>query len=193
VAQPFYVFSAVVSQPVSWAYRLRATGKETLPEGGFVLAANHLSNLDPWPLGLTLFPRRQARFMAKAELYWFPLRHLLDWVGAFPVERGSGDLGAFDRAVELAKDGAVVAMFPEGTRQSKGLRKTRQPKAFTGAARIAIKAGVPIVPVAISGTDRLLRLGPMRVAYGKPLPPEGTPRRLTDRVMAEIEQLKKTL
>jgi 1-acyl-sn-glycerol-3-phosphate acyltransferase len=191
---PFYGFAAVVSQPVSWLYRLRSTGKENLPrEGGYVLAVNHLSNLDPWPIGLSLFPRRQARFMAKAELYWFPLNHLLNWVGAFPVERGTGDMGAFDRAVQLAKDGAVVAMFPQGTRQSKGIKKTRQPKAFTGAARIAIEAGVPIVPAAIGGTDRLTRLGPMRIAYGPPIAPEGRPRQLTDRVMVEIERLQETL
>jgi 1-acyl-sn-glycerol-3-phosphate acyltransferase len=194
LAFPFYTFVAIISQPVRLLYRLRATGLENVPrEGGFVLASNHLSNLDPWPLGLTLFPRRHPRFMAKSELYWFPLGKLLDWVGAFPVDRGARDTSALDTAVKLAQDGEVVGMFPHGTRLSKGLRKKREPKAHTGAARIAIAAGVPIVPVAIKGTDRLTRLGPMRVAYGKPMAAEGGARQLTDRVMAEIDRLQSTL
>src|ERR687894_1608794 len=129
--------------------RLRATGLENLPpEGGFVLAANHISNLDPWPLGLPLFPRRFLRFMAKSELYWWPLRYVLDGGGAFPVRRGQNDIEAIQTAVELVRAGHVVAMFPEGTRQRKGLVKKHQPRAHSGAARIAIDAGAPLVPAA---------------------------------------------
>src|SRR5437868_7379616 len=122
---PLYAALAAVSWlPVKLLYRLRAKGRENLPrEGGFVLAANHLSNFDPWPLGLPLFPRRQLRFMAKSELYWFPLSLLLKGVGAFPVRRGQRDVEALETAVQLCREGEVVVMFPEGTRQRKGLRK----------------------------------------------------------------------
>jgi 1-acyl-sn-glycerol-3-phosphate acyltransferase len=188
-----YTLAGTLSQPVRLLFRLRARGLENLPPGGFVLAANHVSNFDPWPLGLPLFPRRQLRFMAKSELYWFPLSLVLDGAGAFPVRRGQRDLEAIERAVELCRAGEIVVMFPEGTRQRKGLRKKHEAKPHTGAARIALEAGVPLVPAGVKGTDRLSRLGPVRVAYGAPIAAEGTPRDLTDRLMAEIRRLVETL
>jgi 1-acyl-sn-glycerol-3-phosphate acyltransferase len=85
--------------PVRALFRLRARGLENVPaEGGAVLAANHSSNFDPWPLGLPLFPRRHLRFMAKSELYWFPLKYLLQGAGAFPVHRGQHDAEAIETA-----------------------------------------------------------------------------------------------
>ena len=190
-----YTVIAALSWPVLRAlYRLDARGTENVPrEGGFVLAANHVSNFDPWPLGLPIWPGRFLRFMAKSELYWFPLRLVLDGAGAFPVRRGQADEEAIATAVGLAKDGHVVTMFPEGTRQKKGLRKKFEARPRTGAARIALDAGVPLVPAAIKGTDGLARLCKLKVAYGAPLPPEGTPQELTDRLMAEIDRLHATL
>jgi 1-acyl-sn-glycerol-3-phosphate acyltransferase len=184
---------------VSWPfirvlYRLRATGIENLPrEGGFVLAANHVSNLDPWPLGVPLFPGRYLRFMGKSELFWPPLGWFIGGAGAFKVHRGQRDTDAIRKAVELVEDGHIVVMFPEGTRQRKGIVKRHEARPRTGAARIALDGGVPLVPAAIAGTDRLARLGPLRVAYGAPLAPEGTPQELTERLMAEIERLHATL
>ena len=77
---PFYSLAAALSWPVlQGLYRLRAEGRRTCPaEGGYVLAANHTSNFDPWPLGLPLWPERFLRFMAKSELYWWPLSRLID-------------------------------------------------------------------------------------------------------------------
>ena len=188
---PFYWLVAVVSQPLKWLYRLRAEGFENLPEsGGFVLAANHLSNFDPWPLGLPLFPKRFLRFMAKAELFWWPLGPLISAGGAFKVRRGERDVEAMKRAVELVREGHIVVMFPHGTRQRKGIVKKHRPHAHSGAARIALEAGAPLVPAAIAGTDRLARLGPLRVRYGKPLDVDGMDARTaTARLMAEIERL----
>jgi len=200
---PFYLFIGGVSWPLlRGLFRLRAEGEENLPrEGGYVLAANHISNFDPWPLGVPLWPRRFLRFMAKSELYWWPLNHLINAGGGFPVRRGERDLEAINRAVELARQGHVIAMFPHGTRQRKGLVKRHQPKAHTGAARIALEAGVPLVPAAIAGTDRLSRLGPLRVRYGRPLDladlrgedPSVAAREATDRLMAEIARLEEEL
>jgi 1-acyl-sn-glycerol-3-phosphate acyltransferase len=169
---PFYLLVGALSWPVvRGLYRLRAEGQENLPqEGGYVLAANHTSNFDPWPLGLPLWPNRFLRFMAKSELYWWPLRYVISGAGGFPVRRGERDAEAIATAVDLARRGHVVAMFPHGTRQRKGLVKKHQPKSHTGAARIALEAGVPLVPAAITGTDRLSRLGPLRVRYGEPIP-----------------------
>ena len=196
---PFYSLAVAVSWPVlRGLYRLRAEGRENLPlEGGYVLAANHSSNLDPWPLGVPLWPNNFLRFMAKSELYWWPLNHLINAGGGFPVRRGERDLEAINTAVDLVRAGHVVAMFPHGTRQRKGLVKRYQPKAHTGAARIALEAGVPLVPAAIAGTDRLSRLEPLRVRYGTPIPlddlkdedPSLAAREATDRLIAEIERL----
>ena len=193
---PFYIFVGALSWPVLYGvFRLRAEGVENLPrDTGFVLAANHTSNFDPWPLGMPLWPKRYLRFMAKSELYWWPLGPLISAGGAFRVRRGEGDVEAMRTAVELAREGHIVAMFPHGTRQRKGIVKKYQPRAHTGAARIAIDAGVPLVPAAIAGTDHLSRLERLRVRYGKPLDIEGRdPRDATDELMTEIERLSEKL
>jgi len=151
-------------------FRHRAAGVEHVPAvGGFVLAANHSSNFDPWPLAIPVFPRRFFRFMAKAELFWFPLSLVIRAGGGFRVRRGEQDEEAIATAVALAREGHGVVMFPEGTRRRKGLRKKHEARWRTGAARIALEAGVPLVPAGIAGTDRLARLGPLRVAYGPPI------------------------
>ena len=171
MATPFYSFVAIVSSPVlRGVFRLEAHGVENLPsEGGFVLAANHMSNFDPWPLGLPIWPKRQLFFMAKAELFNPILGPPLRAGGAFPVRRGEADVEAVQKAVEISQSGGVVAMFPEGTRRTKGLRKKFEHKPRTGSARVALKAGVPLVPAALKGTDRLSRLAKLKVAYGEPV------------------------
>jgi 1-acyl-sn-glycerol-3-phosphate acyltransferase len=167
-----YNVIAALSAPVLFGlYRLRVRGRENLPaEGGYVLACNHVSSFDPWPLAMPLWPKRYLRFMAKSELYWFPLTLILRNVGAFPVHRGQRDAVAIETAVGLAREGHVVAMFPEGTRRTKGLVKRHEARPRSGAARIALEAGVPLVPAAVRGTDKLTRLGALRVAYGTPVP-----------------------
>jgi len=183
-------------------YRLRATGLENLPaDGGYVLSANHTSSFDPWPLAIPLFPRRFLRFMAKSELFWPPLGWLIKGGGGFKVRRGERDTTAIGTAERLAREGFVVVMFPEGTRRAKGLRKKHVARAHTGAARIALAAGVPLVPAAIAGTDNLLRLAKLRVVYGSPIDVDdlrGEPvgevaQEATDRLMAAIYALEDTL
>jgi len=202
MVSPLYRIIGTLSIPVvKGLYRLRARGLEHLPAGGFVLAANHTSNFDPWPLGIPLLPDRQLRFMAKAELFNPVLTPFLRAGGAFQVRRGEGDVEAMRTAVELVREGEIVVMFPEGTRQRKGLVKRHQARPHTGAARIALAAGTPLVPAAIGGTDRLLRLGPLRVAYGPPLDLsdlDGQDNKTsanvaTERLMTKIDELKATL
>ena len=199
---PVYLFIGLVSWPIVMGpYRLRARGQEHLPEGGFVLAANHTSNFDPWALGIPLLPQRQLRFMAKSELFNPLLAPILRAGGAFKVRRGEGDVEAVRTAVDLVKDGEIVVMFPEGTRREKGLRKKHAARAHTGAARIALGAGAPLVPAAIKGTDRLARLGPLRVVFGEPLDLsdlegldiKSASEEATTRLMARIEELHSTL
>jgi 1-acyl-sn-glycerol-3-phosphate acyltransferase len=203
----YHFIGVVTDWPIRRLFRFRSKGEEHLPrEGGFVLSANHMSNLDPWPLGLPLYPDRQLRFMAKAEMYKPPLKWILEPAGAFPVRRGRGDEEALERAVELAKAGEVVAIFPEGTRRNKGrikkaMKKGHRARPRTGAARVALAAGVPLVPAAIGGTESLLKLGPLRVAYGPPIELDDlkgqdirkASKVATDRLMEAIRSLEKTL
>ena len=97
---PAYNVIAMLSWPVLYGlFRLRARGRENLPvEGGYVLACNHVSSLDPWLRGLPLWPHSFLRFMAKSELYWWPLRLVLDGGGAFKVRRGLADVEAIETA-----------------------------------------------------------------------------------------------
>ena len=100
---------------------------------------------------MPLFPRRYLRFMAKKELFWPPLGWIVHAGGGFRVDRGKRDQQAIDTAVALCREGHAVVMFPEGTRRSKGMRKRYEARWHTGAARIALEAGVPLVPAGIVG------------------------------------------
>jgi 1-acyl-sn-glycerol-3-phosphate acyltransferase len=198
----FYRFAVLVSRPVvTKVYRLRTSGLEHVPpRGGFVVAANHTSNVDPWPLGIALYPR-QLHYMAKSELWKPGLRTLLKAAGSFPVRRGEGDVQALETAIALCRGGSVMGMFPEGTRRSKGLRKKHRPHPHTGAARIALAAGVPLVPAALRGMERLSRLGPVRLVFGPPIPLDDlksldsrrAAHEATGRLWAEIQRLEAEL
>ena len=201
---PVYNFVAGLTWPLlRGVYRLRVRGKENLPSsGGFVLTCNHVSSFDPWPLGMPLWPKRWLRFMAKSELYWWPMRLVLDGAGAFKVRRGQADAEAIETAVQLVREGHSVVMFPEGTRRTKGLLKKREARPRTGAARIALEAGVPLVPAAVAGTDRLLRFGRLRVVYGSPVDIDdlrdsddfrAASQEATERLMARIAELEASL
>lgn len=197
-----YRLIASASRPVvTRVYRLRVRGLENVPgRGGFVVAANHTSNLDPWPLGIALWPR-PLHFMVKHEAWWPPLRWLLAGVGSFPVRRGEVDVKALVTATGLCREGRVMAMFPEGTRRSKGLHKKHLPRPHSGAAWIALEAGVPLIPAALGGMDRLTRLGPVRVLFGPGIPLEDLKNldsraaadEATRRLWAEIQRLEAEL
>jgi 1-acyl-sn-glycerol-3-phosphate acyltransferase len=139
--------------------------------------------------------------MAKAELFKPVLGPLLRAGGAFPVRRGEQDIEAIEASVKLCREGKIVAMFPEGTRRSKGLVKKFAHRPRTGAARIALVANVPLVPAAIKGTDRLSRLAKLKVAYGPPVPmadlvgmtPRDASREATDRLMTNVYELYDSL
>ena len=203
MSRPFYLLLGIVSWPViRLLFRLRARGVENLPPaGGFVLAVNHLSSLDPWAVGMALWPKRRLRWMGKAELFKPVLGSVLKAGGAFPVRRGAGDVDAIQTAIRLVRDGDVLVMFPEGTRRQKGLFKKFKPQRHTGAARIALAAGAPLVPAAVKGTERLSRLAPLRVAYGTPIDLGDLQTRqrkeaaeiATERLMDEIERLERSL
>lgn len=142
-------------------FRCKEKGVENIPlEGGVIIAANHLSLWDP-PLAATYVPRH-VHFMAKEELFKIPLFGILiKKLYAFPVRRGAADRSAIRTAIQLLKDGRCLGLFPEGTRNKNGTIGKPEP----GVALIAVKAGVPIIPTAVIGTNKLL--GPFEVRYGK--------------------------
>ncbi len=138
-------------RPLAMVYRLRIVGAERLPRtGGCVVSSNQFSNIDSWLVAAAIAPR-PVRFMGKAELFRGPFARARGAVGVFGVDRA-----AVNCAVDLAGGGEVVGIFIEGTRRRKGLRKRRVARPHDGPAWVALRAGVPLVPVAIAGTDRLL-------------------------------------
>ena len=165
-----YIVTGLIVRPiVRWIFRQRVYGTERLPVGqGFVLASNHISIVDPFPLALPFFPR-QLRFMAKIELFRPVLRSIFTALGAFPVHRGRGDVAAVKTATRLVEEGEIVLIFPEGTSLGKTHWMELRDRLHRGAAISALEAGAPLVPIAIKGSDRLSRLGPIRILCGEPL------------------------
>ena len=119
--------------------------------------------------GCRSFPQRQIRFMAKAELFRSPLWPILSSAARSRCGAARATRRRSRPRSSCARDGEVVAIFPEGTRREKGLVKKHEARPHTGAARVALEADVPLIPAAIAGTDRITRLGPLRVAYGAPI------------------------
>jgi 1-acyl-sn-glycerol-3-phosphate acyltransferase len=144
-------------------YRARITGAERVPSGACILVANHQSVIDPW--FLCLATHRRVRFMAKAELWRYPLvRWAMEGYGTFPVERGSGDTGAMSRAGALIAKGEILGMFPSGTSKP-GVA----PPWHRGAARLALAYGAPLVPVRLVATRQVVPRGPVEVRVGEPI------------------------
>lgn len=157
---------AIVSFIFHIIYSIRITGRENIPKekGGFIIASNHVSNLDPPMLGI-VFNARYS-FMAKDEL--FHVNPLFTWLitilGAFPVKRGAKDLAALDKGIEGLNNGRALVIFPEGTRSKTG--ELGKPK--SGVAIVAMRAGVPVVPVFIKYGKKRFRRS-VSVSVGEPV------------------------
>lgn len=160
----FYKFARLLCRIVLVLLRRwEVKGAENLPaSGGVVLAANHASYWDPVVVGCAF--NRQVYFMAKSELFKIPLLGpVIRSLGAFPVRRDKSDRNAIRTAIKLLEKGNVVGIFPEGGRSHTG----ELMKPNLGAAMLAFKAGVPILPVALSGTKGVL--GKVTVLVGRPV------------------------
>ena len=150
-------------------FRYEILGAENIPvSGGAIIAANHISLWDPPVVGAGA--TRPIHFMAKEELFAVPpLKWIITKINAFPVRRGAADRTAIRYAINLLKNGEVLGLFPEGTRSKTGMLGKPEP----GIAMIAIKAGVPIIPTAIIGTNKVGKNGCLFpkfiIKYGKPI------------------------
>jgi|YelNatPaOPRAMG01_1025707.scaffolds.fasta_scaffold20575_5 1-acyl-sn-glycerol-3-phosphate acyltransferase len=133
-------------------FRIEVKGKENIPKkGGFILASNHLSNLDPVILGVAC--PRKLNFMAKDELFKIPIfSNFIRCLGAFPVKRETVSHSTFKEVFKRLKQQKPIVIFPEGTRNPKGERII--PKA--GIGFIIKYVSVPVVPAYIQGTDEAL-------------------------------------
>jgi 1-acyl-sn-glycerol-3-phosphate acyltransferase len=162
----YRVVRVVLTPPLSLLYRARAIGVEDVPaHGPAILAPNHFSNLDHFLLAM--FLRREVQFMAKSQLFHPPIDFIMNHGGTFPVLRGKHDQEAFITAHTILRRGGVVGMYGEGGRSR--TKKLGKPKA--GLGRLALESGVPVVPVAIKGSEhaRDLRFPKVTIQYGEPL------------------------
>ena len=144
-------------------FRIKTVGIENVPKsGGVIYAANHKSCYDPIVIAAT--SKRQLTFMGKKELFKFkPFGYILKSLGAFPVNRGKGDVGAVKTGLTILKQEKVMMIFPEGKRINKGEVVPAKP----GVAMFAIHAKVPVMPIKIEGEYRFMHR--IKIIYGKPM------------------------
>ncbi|WP_050180739.1 lysophospholipid acyltransferase family protein [Domibacillus robiginosus] len=160
----FYTFAkTVVKSILTPAYRIHIKGLEHFPkEGGVLLCANHIDNLDPPIVGIT--SKRPVRFMGKEELFkkkW--MGKLMKELNVFPVKRGMSDREAIRTGLKILKEGQVLGLFPEGTRSKTG----ELGKGLAGAGFFALRTDAAVVPCAIIGPYKLGK--PLQVVYGPPV------------------------
>lgn len=191
------LFRMIFSVLFKLLFRCEVSGLDHIPErNGVIIAANHVSNWDP-PF-MAAFLARDVHFMAKQELFEVPLfGSIIRKMHAFPVKRGAADRGAIKRSIQILQEGACLGLFPEGTRSKDGAMKNPE----AGIALIALKAGVPVVPAALVGTNKIFAQGclfpKVKVVYGKPLQidPQQTDKAalqaFSQRIMDEIQLLLK--
>jgi 1-acyl-sn-glycerol-3-phosphate acyltransferase len=174
---------ATVAKLFLLAFRVRVLGTDNLPaEGGYVLAGNHMSHLDP--VLLWCVTTRPTHFIARQDLFEAGfIGWLLPRLYAFPIQRASADREAIGRATTLLKAGEPVGIFPEGTRQAVGADGSKQlGEAHQGVSFIAMRADAPVVPVGIAGTDKAFprgatfpRLARVTISFGPPVRPQDIP------------------
>ncbi|BCB04550.1 lysophospholipid acyltransferase family protein [Bacillus sp. KH172YL63] len=162
-----YTFArGLVKSILSPLYRIEVQGTEHFPkEGGVLLCANHIDNLDPPVVGISA--PRPVSFMAKEELFRVPvLGKLLPDLRAFPVKRGMSDREALRKGLKVLKEGDVLGLFPEGTRSKTG----KIGKGLAGAGFFALRSDAKVVPCAIIGPYKPFRK--LKVVFGPPIPME---------------------
>lgn len=144
-------------------FRIKVYGRKYIPKkGGFILASNHSSFLDPMALGVAC-PRR-LNFMARHDLFYRPFfSWLITTLGAFPVKRDSADVSSLKEAMKRLKEGKALVLFPAGTRGFEGLST----QTHAGIGFLVSKLDVPIIPAFIRGTEEVLPKGSKVIRFKK--------------------------
>jgi glycerol-3-phosphate dehydrogenase (NAD(P)+) len=166
----YWIVRAVLQPAMLIYFRVSRTGMDHVPrKGGVLLAPNHRSFLDPFVLAICV--RRPIYFVAKQELFSKRFQAwLLNSLGAFPIKRGESDEESMETARILLARGEYVMIFPEGTR----IRKGSLGKPKRGVGRLALQTGVPVVPVAVTGSENArrgwkIRPAKVKIRLGRPL------------------------
>jgi len=151
----YYVVKAICWLLLKIFWRMEIIGIENLPEsGGLIIASNHVSYLDPAVLVASL--NRKVYFITKKEVFKNTfVNFILKKLNAFSVDRGNVDILAFKKAINILGEEKVLGIFPEGTRSSNGELQELK----LGVIKIAMKTGVPILPVGIIGTHKIYPRG----------------------------------
>lgn len=151
----YYVGRVIIRTLLRLLTSWHVVGKENIPKhGALLIVSNHLNLIDPPLLGVSI--ERLVIFMAKKELFRFrAIGYLISNLGAFPVHRNKVDRKALHRAALVLSSGLALVMFPEGMRS----RTAQLRRAFSGAAFIALRNGVPVLPVGIAGTEKIKGIG----------------------------------
>jgi 1-acyl-sn-glycerol-3-phosphate acyltransferase len=196
VSRPLYALVRGLMAPLLrlW-FRMHVSGAHHIPESGAaIIAPNHKSFWDSFFMGVCT--PRQLRFMAKTELIEARYGRLLVRLGAFPVRRGQSDADALETARTILRQGGLLALFPEGTR-IRDPAELGHPR--RGAGRLAVEIGAPLMPAAITGTEKLF-LGPIpkprrvQVAFSEPIlvseiaaSPEGASQLVDEMLWPEVQ------
>lgn len=173
-------------------YNYHVIGREKVPDGGCVLVANHTQWADPVLVGTALGNQYPLVAMAKKELFQIKLLGpLISALGAFPVDRGTADIGAIKTSLKAVKEGKKLLIFPEG-----GTEHKAGDEAKVGAAMIAARTGAPIVPIYISENKKFR--SKVYVVFGDAYIPEKTKskdgyRAIADDMMRRIYALKEKI
>jgi 1-acyl-sn-glycerol-3-phosphate acyltransferase len=171
--RPYYRFAYNVVGCELALHRPKIEGRENVPEGGLLIVSNHVSFMDPTTVGWAV--AREIFYLGRKSLFKPPFwSWFLPICNVLPIDRDGHDIAGLRRIIRMLKEGHAVLLFPEGTRSPDGTIQAAEP----GAGMVALKAGVPILPVRVFGTfeslsrhTKRLRFHPIRVVIGKPYLP----------------------
>jgi 1-acyl-sn-glycerol-3-phosphate acyltransferase len=169
----FYRFAYNIVGLELFFHRIRIEGRENVPPGGCLIVSNHVSFMDPTTVGWAI--AREIYYLGRKSLFKPPFWNwFLPWCNVLPIDRDGHDIAGLRRIIKMLKEGHGVLLFPEGTRSEDGTIQPAEP----GAGLVAIKAGVPILPVRLFGTyeslsrrAKRLHFHPIRVVIGQPYQP----------------------
>ena len=165
----YRVFRALLVMPIKFLLNIRVRGRENIPEGTtkYMVCSNHICWVDPIIICSAF--RHKINIMAKKELFRIPvLAQLIRALGAYPIDRSGGNTGTIKHTIKMLENGESVCIFPQGTRR-RGETIDKTPLK-TGAAMMAVRAGVPIVPVRIKMKgERFRPFSRNEIVVGRPI------------------------
>ena len=188
--RPFYRFAYNIVGLELFFHRMKVEGRENVPAGGCLIVSNHVSFMDPTTVGWAV--AREIYYLGRKTLFKPPFWNwFLPLCNVLPIDRDGRDVSGLRRIIKMLKEGHAVLLFPEGTRSADGTLQAAEP----GAGLVAVKAGVPILPVRVFGTfeslsrhNKRFRFHPIRVVIGQPYLPTQTADRTEKTSYTQVAQ-----